>query len=408
MTQQRLIVYIDETWPQEPSAPWVLLDDRDKVLEKGESEPKHWPGAQSFEVMLSATQTNWLDATLPRGAQRHQDRLLRFALEEQLLRETDEQHLVITRRQNIDSGILVNVLVVARRRIQQLIAQFEAIGRKPAHIAAELQTIPQSADPEKTWTLVIGPQKDLVLRYGREQALAVDAVFLSDILSHLLLQARTRNQEPESIEIRASSPAARPSDTDLKELQRAIGLPCQRTSDYLWWQSTRQATDLLQGEFSSKGARGGRALARLKGPLWLAGSAWAIWCLVTAGTVIWQHNAISTIDTRMFRLFETAVPNTPAVMPAAQLARALNDARAQHGMLRNDDFLALLNAYSEIRDTTSRHSITALNYQGGTLQLELQPLPPQEATRLESRFAALGYHFTVAGNKANLYTGVSQ
>ncbi|HRD33750.1 MAG TPA: GspL/Epsl periplasmic domain-containing protein, partial [Rhodocyclaceae bacterium] len=103
----------------------------------------------------------------------------------------------------------------------------------------------------------------------------------------------------------------------------------------------------------------------------LAAGAAALMLVTSLAEVLWQRHQLGNLEDRMRRLFETSVPNTPAIAPALQLRRTLAEVRARHGQLRDDDFLALLDAYAEIGGAGTRHSISRLEYADGIMQMRL-------------------------------------
>lgn len=381
---QKLIVYLDESWPEAPSAPWILLDDRDRQVEAGQSEPRHWPPAAECEVVLSGTQCAWLETRLPNAGRAEQARLLRYALEDQLIRDVDEQHLTVTRRTPGEDGVSATVLVTSRQRLRQLLAQLEQLGRKPVRITSEMQA---ANAPPDGWTITIGPTGTWVLHTGMNPALAIDSGSAVALLAHLAATAKAQDRSPAAIELRC---ALGPMMPDLDELAGLTGLTMLAGPAYAWWSGRNAAADLLHDEFEQRGSGAGWH-NRLRGPIALAATAAALMLLATLGEVIWQRQQLGKLEDRMRRLFETSVPNTPAIAPALQLRRALAELRARHGQLRDDDFLTLLDAYTEIGGAGTRHAITWLEYANGTLQMQLDGAPPDDPALLQARLAALGF-----------------
>lgn len=381
---QNLIVYIDETWPEVPSAPWILLDDRDRQIEAGQSEPRHWPPGAECEVVLSGTQCAWLETRLPNAGRAEQARLLRYALEDQLIRDVDEQHLTVTRRTPGDDGVNTSVLVMSRQRLRHLLAQLEQIGRKPSRITTEMQAA--SAQPDG-WTVTIGPTATWVLHTGTGPALAIDAPSASTLIAHLAASAQAQDRAPASIELRSALEQMMP---DLDQLATLTGQTVLAGPAYAWWSGRNGAADLLHDEFEQRGAGAGWH-HRLRAPAAFAVGAAALMLVATLGEVLWQRQQLGNLEDRMRRLFETSVPNTPAIAPAVQLRRTLAEVRARHGQLRDDDFLTLLDAYTEIGGAGTRHSITWLEYANGTVQMQLDGAPPDDPALLQARLGALGF-----------------
>ena len=379
----RLLLLLDENWPQSPAASWVLLDEGNRPLSEGQSEPRHWPAAARCEVVLGGAQCIWHEARLPKGARRDEARLLGYALEDRLLREPDSQHLTVIARETRNDGVLAAVLVVGRDRLRALVAQLEAIGRQPSAVYAEIETAPAS---NANWSLSL---RDEVILLRHESAGEVIDGPLSQalpIVEHALAAARAANRAPEAVALHLAPGVNAPPldhDTALPGTALRSGAP------YLWWQNTAGAHNLLHDEFASR-AGGAGAFAWLRKPALLAAAAASTLLLATLGEVLWQKSRLSGIEERMHRIFVTAVPNTPAIAPAAQLARQLNLKRSENGRLSDDDLLALLAAYGEARGVEARNSVTDLRYANHRLELAVPGLDAQQRAVLGERLASRG------------------
>ncbi|WP_374486716.1 type II secretion system protein GspL [Zoogloea sp.] len=361
----RLILAIDEHWPTRPDCPWALLGPDGQPLSEGRSEPRHWPAADECEVVLSGPQCLWLEVPLPRATRRDLPRLLAYALEDRLLKDPDSQHLTVSHRRPADDGErdLAGVLVVARERLRLVVAQLAAIGRQPQRVLAELQTAP--ADQE-SWQLSVATD-GAILRTGPSAGLALDVDILAPLLAQQAGNARAANTAPAHIDVHLSNGAAGP---ELARLQAETGIPVQPAAPYLWWQGAdRKATNLLHGEFAPR-ARGGAWLG-LRPALALAGGALTLWLAANLGEVLWMKHQLSDIEGRIERIYRTSFPNAPVVAPAAQMRQQLNQERARHGLLRDDDALALLAQAAEALGTDAAAGIVALRYEEGRLDLTL-------------------------------------
>ena len=382
----RLIVHLDESWPETPSAPWVVLDDRDRVVSEGHSEPRHWPAAQRCEAVLSAPQCSWLDTRLPAGGRSDQTRLLRYALEEQLLRDVDEQHLTVTARHKLDEGFSVRVLVCARPRLQRIVAQLKALGRPPQRITSALQ---QATLPPDSWSLSACPDGGFILNPAPAPAIAVDPDTVLPMLEHLL--DRAAGKRPARLRVTALSGELPPAQAALEALATRHGVALETVPAPVWWQGHAQAADLLHGEFAARSSGG--VLRQARAPLMLAALAAFIGLLALLGEVLWKAQQLEATEARLRRLFETAVPGTPAIAPAVQLRRALDEARARHGQLRESDFLTLLDSFADIGGNATRHAIAALEYNAdnGTLQVRYDPTRLTQTELLQARLHTLGH-----------------
>lgn len=382
--KRRLVIYLDETWPARPSAPWVLLDDRDRVLESGSSEPRHWPAAHLCEAVLGGTQCAGLQVRLPRSGRREQDSLLRYALEERLIGDVEQQHLTVVDRRPATDGIQITVLVTARSRLRALLAQLQAISRPPSRMVSELQASPVEPD---AWTLCIGPGGHWILRMDAQPALALDAASAADTIAMLLQQARGSGEAPSSLTIRAAHGIPTP-DTAL--LHATTGLKLNVGPEYPWWASMHGSDDLLHDEFHPGGARSG-PLASMRAPALVAFGTACLFLAAGAAEVVWQKQQLAELEDRMQRIFVTAVPNTPAIAPALQLQRTLDEVRGRHGQLRSDDFLSLLERLTEAAGRNVRHTLRRVTFEGRSLTLGFDPASSGQGEPIAADLEGLGY-----------------
>ncbi|MCX7177308.1 MAG: type II secretion system protein GspL [Proteobacteria bacterium] len=91
-----LRILVTAAWPAEEAAcEWALLNAQGLPLQRGKSEPRHWPMADHCEVVLSAEQCLVLKAQLPKGARARPSEVIAYALEEQLINDADHEHFVL-------------------------------------------------------------------------------------------------------------------------------------------------------------------------------------------------------------------------------------------------------------------------------------------------------------------------
>lgn len=380
---RRLVIYIDETWPAQPSAPWVLLDGRDTVLESGTSEPRHWPAAQSCEIVLGGPQCTWLSTLLPKSGRREQDRLLHYALEEQLIRDVESQHITVTAREAQREGVLVTVMVIAKARLRAVLSQLDTIKRSPGRVIAEIQS---AVGANGRWSACLGPTGHWIVRTGTKPSLAADNDSIQDTLIHLLQTARGEGVEPEGLELRCADGTAPP---DTAALQTATGLAVTSGPRYGWWLTPHACDDLLHTEFEARSSGAGLRSA-LRAPIAVAAGALSLYLLINIGEVLWQKQQLAAVEERMHGLFSTALPNTPAIAPALQLRRALDDVRSRHGQLRDNDFLSLLDRTTGTGGATLRHAITRLDYDNRSLEVTVADSAADALPLLAARLNGLG------------------
>ena len=381
----KLLLHIDEHWPRDPVTDWVLLDVAGQVLQQGRSGPMHWPAADTCAALLGATQCTWLEVPLPPSPRRERPRLLSYALEEQLVGDPDTQHLTVTHSAADGEFRRTGVIAVSRARIAQLLAQFEHLGRPLGQLRSALQTAPLG---KQGWTLALRPGKDAVLRPDRHTALSFDLAppatmhdLLSTALPIVLARRRALGEDATALELRVADGSVAPRIA----APDSYALPIATGPAWHWWHHYGDASELLHDEFAPRHLEN-RHLQRLKVPAAIA--AFALFALLAATLVqvFMQGRALDELETRNTRLFERALPGTPAVAPAAQLARALQRERTRHGLLAADDLLALLHGHVLVTGVAPQ----ALDYKAGQLTLTLRPEDATEANTLARRLLTRG------------------
>lgn len=390
---RRLIIYLDETWPSLKRCPWVVIDNRNNVIEQGESGPDHWPSSDHCELVLGGAQGVLVLVRLPPCSRRDEPKLLRFAAEEHLIGDIDAQHLTIAGKHTDAEGLLLRVLAVEKSRLKQILADFAALGHPPARVHLELQ----HAHPADTgWAISIGPTGHWMLRTPQDQAIALKSDVAATLLPTLLNQAYAQGQSPASLTLARSGEAAG-HEEELSALEVSVAL--KETHEYRWWLPAEPAADLLHGDFATSRAQGG-IRGKLKGPAVLAALALLVLFAANTAEIVWKSQQLSVVEDRMQRLFETAVPNTPAVAPALQLKRALNDARARQGQLGDSDFLRLLDVASESIGAGVDTALQRFEYRDGVLSLYFNENAHFDIRTVIGRLRMLGF-------SADLITGES-
>lgn len=381
----RLLLAIDEQWPARPDCPWVLLGPDGQPAAEGHSEPRHWPAAAECEVVLTGPQCLWLEVPLPRAKRGDLPRLLAYALEDRLLKDPDTQHLSVSHRRPAGDGEreLTGVLVVARERLRQVTAQLAAIGRPPRRVLAEVQTAPAGGE---AWQLSLSAG-GAILRSSSEAGIALDADILVPLLAAQAATARAANTAPSHVALHLAPGCPAPY---LAALQAEAGLDIRPASPYLWWQgASGKAANLLHGEFAFR-EQGGGWLARLAPAAWVGGCALALWFAVGVGEVLWLKHQQSGIEERIERVYRSSFPNSLVVAPAAQMRQQLNLERARHGLLRDDDALALLAQAAEALGTDAAGGVAALRFEDGRLDLTLNGPAAARAEAVVGLLAARG------------------
>lgn len=380
--RQTLRIHIDARWPTPAKTAWVLLAANGAVLREGVSEPLHWPLADQYEVVLGATQVTWHTAWVPPGkaARGEMPRLLAYALEDKLLRDPDSQHFTITHQETDRVG----VLVVARERLRQIVAQFAALGKPLSRVFSELQCAPAGRD---AWHLALGADAAL-LRTSEHDGISLDPDDNGEpppLLAAMIAGQRSAGTAP-ALLIHVGESLAAP---DAKAWSAALATEVRVGAAYRWHAPATATANLLHGEFAPRHRR--RAwLARLRPALWLAGGAVAADLLMGLGQVIWQHHRLADAQERTVQIFQETFPKTPTVEPVAQMQRQLDLLRAPRGQLRGDDALTLLATLADALGADGRGAVQSLKFEDGVLEVVLMPALADRVAALSSQLALRG------------------
>lgn len=378
MTLLRL--YLTEHWPQEPVCDWELTGPDGRTVSVGSSEPRHWPAAEQTEFVLAGTQAVWLTARLPKASKREQDKLIRFALEDQLVQEPDSQHYTITDR----DGDSARVLVTARDRLRQIVAQLDALGRAPSRAFAEVQTAPDA--PEGEWALHCSRHQAIVSGVTPTPfAFDLDDGAVPALLQAAASQARDENRLPARCVVHRSASA---SEIDPQSWEGALSIPVEEGPAYKW-STVSSGINLLHGEFMPDKARAAW-LRRARPVLWVVGAAICVELVLSVGQVMWQRAQLKDSRDRMQTVFKTAFPNQPIVDPAAQMRSQLNQLKRAHGQLGDDDVIALLAQVGEALGGDARDALDGLKYEGGRLELTLSARAAGSLSSITQRLTARG------------------
>lgn len=402
----RLLVLLDDHWPRDPAADWVLLDPAGRPLQQGRSAPAHWPAADRTDALLGGSQCLWLEVDLPPGPRREQPRLLAYALEEHLIGDADAQHLTPTHSRAEGELRRTGVVVLARSRLKQLIAQFDSLSRPLASLRSQLQTaatsVPASGSASPPRWVLAGDAHGGILRTGPDRALRTEwrnGAEARDCLEHLLPTALALHatMPPEALELRLAP------GFSLADGPRPLPLPLVAGPAWHWWEGYEHGSELLHGDFAPH-KRHARHWQALRLPVALAGLALSVFLIAGLAHILLQRHALNELEARSLALFQQALPGTPAVSPAAQLARVLERERASRGQLASDDLLGLLHGYFLAGGPAPQ----ALDYAAGKLVLEL---PAEAAAGLPGRLALYGLqasaqqnHLTIVPMAAQLAT----
>lgn len=357
-----LRVLLGERWPDQPAAPWVVMDERGKIVNSGVGEPRNWPKTNRTEAVLHGPQTNWLKVKVPKAGVREQAQALGFAIEELIVREADSQHCTPTAQEDE----YWHVIVIARERLKRLVAQFETISRPLDAAYSALESVPAQAD---AWVVAFDAE-GVVVRSGEHEGWAEDPPAAGEVpmlLSIALAQSKETGTPPARILLSAGQ-----TEALCKPWSEQLGLSVESTTAWAWFAVTGNWADLLHGGFQPRHRR--KVWQRALRPAIIGLSVVLLMHLVW-GTVYawWRRAELNHINTNMVQLMRTQLPNDPILDPVAQIQRELNVQRSRHGLLAHDAALSLLADFSAALGPDGTDAVKTLRYQDGTLELSVEP-----------------------------------
>lgn len=381
-----LRLYLGGDWPAKTTAAeWALFDAKGRLLQRGSSEPRHWPAAQDCEVILSADQCLALEVKLPKGAKARGDELLAYAVEERLTGEVENEHFVAGETRPDGQ---TQVWIVARARLLALLAALRQLERAPRRVVSELQLAPLASG---CWSVCVRDAGGFV-RSGSEAGFAFDAAPSEPpVALRLALQAaRKAGNAPASIDVYR----AQGIEFDADAWNAALGVTVRRAGEYAWQNlSTRSARNLLVGEFAPPGERG-IVWAAFKPALALGAAAFVLYSLFSFGEWLWLTRQASRLGTQTTEVFRAAFPQVQTIVdPSLQMQRLYDQLKRERGQLGESDFLPLLASVSET--LAGRGKYRSLSYDEGRLELSVALPDASAAERLRDALAQRGLAITL-------------
>lgn len=380
-----LRIFVGEHWPEQPSTRWTLIGEAGNVVQQGESDALRWPAADYCEAVISASEVSCLRAAIPeRVARRDLPTVVAGVLEDQLLDDPDRCHFTVCRHRR-DSA---DVVVIARDRLRNILAQFTALGRPLSAAFCELRVLPAE---RHEWVVALARDGVIVSR-PHEVPLVVDGVDDGTPPALLVTLAKDPRSKPANLRILIRAEAGK--EVDLAAWKGMLRTENIRIGpEYRWYSLTESSVDLLHGEFASRLRRNSTW------PLVKPAALLALAFLVASMAVGLIQTMLSTYrihqaEGRMAELFATSFPGIPAMAPVAQTRQRLDQLRSVHGMSRHDDVLVLVAALAAVMGTGGENAVTDLKYADRRLTISFDPAQADRLNGYRQLLADQGYRVT--------------
>ncbi len=410
---QTLRLFIPADWPSQRTAcEWTLVNAAGAQLQRGCSEPRHWPEAGLCELVLSAEQCLLLQARLPKGNRSRTPEVVAYALEDQLIGETEAEHFVIGESvANLNASTetpepdATPVWVIARARLRTLLAALQPLGRIPHRIINEIQLAPRHAG----WTLCLRDEKSAhgeSNHAGGFARLAVEDGFTFDLeniatppveLRLALQSARKAGTVPPEIDVYAAQGMAFDAAT-AAVWQSSLGLPVHMSGEYSWRDCpANEARNLLVGEFAPP-RKPQDGWGSLRPALIVGLIALFVYASFSFGEWFWLDQQRSHLRQQMNDNFRATFPQVQAVVdPPLQMQRFHDQLRRERGQLGTTDFLPLLAAASEAM--AGQGKFRSINFEDGRLELSINMKTAAAAEELRETLTRHGLNATLRETK---------
>lgn len=365
MNTLRLVITPD--WPREDAtAAWLLLAADGRVLQRGRSEPRHWPvsaaddGVLRREAALTGSQVTIFEADLPAGRAARDSRVIGYAIEDRLLGEPEDYHFVAADAP-LASG-RTRVLAVERWRLEELVATFAGLRQPVDGIYACGEWLGGWERDAADWLLWLRADACL-LRVGTAD-LALPPAIPAEPSMTLLSLAETLRPAPRRLTLLADGI---PCDAAPWRDALGIDVDCRMTSP-LEANRPGEAVNLLQGEFAPVRRLAGSRQWR---PAALAASLFAaLYIAVSLGEWAWLAWRARILRGELAAEFAAALPRIPLVDAPLQVQRAADGLRHQRGQLGSGDFLSLVHAMTMAAPAPTSPAIpAAITYANETLRI---------------------------------------
>ncbi len=310
-------------------------------------------------VLVPGADVLLTEAAVPTRNRARLRRAVPYALEEQIAADVETQHFAL----GPVSGDRVQVAVVARSRMEAWRDALAAAGLEAARMVPETQAVPVKGDD---WGLLLDGER-VLLSGPLGEGYACELETLPGLLSLLLPEPDARLPVRVFKVGREQGPEL-PERLDIRGLQEgshaleflAAGLV-----------ASRQAIDLLQGDFSRR-AQYGRLWRR-----WRFAAALLVAAVLAAGAR--QVMTVRQLEAERLALQEAleqaylqTFPSARRVVkPVVQMKQKLAELRRQQGGGQSTGFLDLLARAGEVLRRNPEVRILILAYRDGHLDLEI-------------------------------------
>ncbi len=392
---------------------WVLIDNgHPPIPREGKVEhlPKH---ADSVQLIIPASQVLITRTRLPKAARNRAGSILSFAVEEDTLREPDNNQVSWIGSAGEDDVLAV----VDKKGLKQALDALDAAAIRVDEVNCETLLLPWVAGE---WSLAWNGLESFV-RTGEFEGTATDCgdeISPPLSLQLMLEDAGAREATPTSIALytiptataMASGSASEPAGKtvippDIPAWLRELGVPVRFAGHWDWRNAPGdRSISLLPVRKRWRLSSG--LLSRLRPAAWIAAVALAVhsmalivdWALLVDEQRVLRHQ----METRFREIFPMAVA---VVDPPLQMRRKLIEARHAAGVPDNADFLPMMGTLAPILQELAPGGLRSVAYESGNIALELA-IDEGLARRIAVRLRESGLDVNISPVPAEKQSGI--
>ncbi len=382
----QLRIYLTTEWQDSASVcAWALLDERAAVGKSGTGNLAAMPHADECFVIVSADQVLCVARTLPRIKARQMETALPFALEEFLLGEAAESHVVPGAKLAGGDTLLFSI---NKDRLRRFTQACEGASIRLRKVVAEFCLLPvRMGEWSMAWDgqagfVATGQYAGAVLGRGSEQQ---PPAALTLQLNHSTTQALR-------IHYKTNIPA------EQRVWPNWLGINLiQDTQDWDWRSASIAdgVPNLLWGKFAPP-ARIQEWWPKLRPALWVLLLVFMVEAL--GSNLEWwklarEKNQLERAMDHVYQ--ETFGADSTVVDAPLQMRRSLARARHAAGTSDDADFLNLLDRFAAESATLPGSKVNATRYADGQLDVEVQLTSRSVWDTLQRRLEGQGMHVQV-------------
>lgn len=392
MTTLRIFIAQHQTSYALPSA-WVLFDSLGSVLRQGEDALNHLPVADNTELVVPAEWVSLVKCTLPAGNRKRLQEALPYLVEDHVIANPDEIHVVIAQSINTTEAMLASI---NKETLKNLIhtfnqKQLDIQSVVPATVCTSLQA--------QTWHLVLDTQTNF-LRTASCGGFALELDEASSpplALTMALAQSKQADSAPQELVIDGNQ--SHLVSQHVEAWSKQLGIPVVLSKRDWKLTPPSNSMNLLQGHFAPK-PQILAWLLQVKPALIMLASIVVI--SLIGSCIDWARYAFEKhrLDSEMNALFMHTFPDAGNIVNAPlQMQRKLDEMRHANGDANSTDFLQLLAHISS--HVGSLGQISTMHYENGEISLSMQANNAAAANALAQKILVPGRIAVVENIKPN-------